>query len=178
MRLERLTSKEKQFAEENHSLIYKFLNNGNYNIEDYYNIAVFGYLKAVQIYHRIEEKRKYKFSVIAWKYMQAEMGNYFRMETAKKRTTEENILSLDADAEEIDSLYNIVGGKSAEADVMEDAAIQELFNSLTDAQQKIVTLKIEGYNNTEVCELLGMASSTFYKEMKRLQGTIMGNMSR
>ena len=170
MKLEKLSEIEQKFAEENHSLIYKFLSNGNYSIEEYYNIVVFGFLKAVQIYHRRNDLNgKYKFSVIAWKYMQAEIGNHFRIKNSKKRTTLENILSLDADNEEMENLYNMVGGKSAEADVMENSQIDSILENLTELQRKIVNLKMQGYNNTETFLILKIPSSTFYKEMNRIK---------
>lgn len=52
MKLEKLTDTERNFAEENHNLIYGFLHQKELSIEEYYNIAVFGFLKAVQVYHR------------------------------------------------------------------------------------------------------------------------------
>ena len=50
MELTRLTDNERKFAEDNHKLIYSFLS--SYSIEDYYNIVVFGYLKAIQVYSK------------------------------------------------------------------------------------------------------------------------------
>ena len=47
MKLTKLTEKERKYAEENHNLIYSFLHRHGYSIEDYYNIAVFGYLKDI-----------------------------------------------------------------------------------------------------------------------------------
>ena len=52
MVLEKLSVIERKFAEENHNLIYGFLHKHGYSIEDFYSIVVFGYLKAVQEYHR------------------------------------------------------------------------------------------------------------------------------
>ncbi len=66
MTLTKLSEQEKQFAEKNHSLIYRYLHSHGYSIEEYYNIAVFGYLKAVQVYsQRKDLQDKYMFSVIA-----------------------------------------------------------------------------------------------------------------
>ncbi len=173
MRLEKLSDAERKYAEENHSLIYKFLNSGNYSIEEYYNIAVFGFLKAVQVYHRRKDLNgKYKFSVIAWKYMQSEIGNYFRMKNSKKRGAMENILSLDADNEEMENLYNIISGKSAEADVMEKSCMDSILENLTEMQRKIICLKMTGYSNTETFLILGISSSTFYKEMNRIKKSL------
>ena len=55
--LQPLTENEKKFAEENHKLLYKFLHEYGYSIEEHYNIAVFGFLKSVQLYYRKEHSR-------------------------------------------------------------------------------------------------------------------------
>lgn len=170
MKLEKLTDTERNFAEENHNLIYGFLHQKELSIEEYYNIAVFGFLKAVQVYHRRKDLNgKYRFSVIAWKYMQSEVGNYIRMEHSKKRTTTKNILSLDADNAEMENIYNMIGGKSAEADVVENSYMHCILEKLTEMQRKIICLKMEGYSNTETFLILEIPSSTFYKEMNRIK---------
>ena len=53
-RLKLFTEEEKMLAEKNHDLVYQFLRAHNYNMEDYYNIIVFGYLKGVQKYCRYD----------------------------------------------------------------------------------------------------------------------------
>lgn len=173
MKLERLTDTERKFAEDNHNLVYGFLYQKELSIEEYYNVTIFGFLKAVQVYNRRNDLNgKYKFSVIAWKYMQAEIGNYLRMVHSKKRSTTENVLSLDADNEEMENLYNAVGGKSAEAGVLENICMDSILEKLTDMQRKIVNLKMEGYSNTETFLILEIPSSTFYKELSRIKNTL------
>lgn len=170
MELEKLTAIERKLAEENHNLIYAFLSKGKYSIEDYYNIVVFGYLKGIQVYcRRADLQGKYKLSVIVWNYMKAEISNYFKTESAQKRTTEETILSFDTEGAETESLYNLIGGKSAESDVLESIFAEGILKNLTETQRKIICIKAEGYNNTEACKLLEIASSTLYKEINRIK---------
>lgn len=45
-----LTDEQRQFAAENHNLIYTYLWDRRLEIDDYYDIAVFGYLRAVKRY--------------------------------------------------------------------------------------------------------------------------------
>lgn len=168
--LRSLTATERKLAEENHNLIYTFLTKGKYNTEDYYNIVVFGYLKGIQVYcRRADLQEKYKLSVIVWNYMKAEIGNHFKRENAQKRATKETILSLYTEGTETESLYNLIGGKSAESDVLESIFAEGILKNLTETQRKIICIKAEGYNNTEACKLLEMASSTLYKEINRIK---------
>lgn len=172
MRLNPLTENEKLFAEQNHNLIYSFLHRYGYSVEDYYNIAVFGFLKAVEVYHRKESVQQYDFPFIAWQYMRAEIGNHRRKENAKRRTSEHGTVSLDADYSEAESLYNIVYGKSTETDVMEKELLKEVMKNLSDNQRKIVRSKLSGKSNKETFLLLEIAPSTYYKEMKRIRSII------
>lgn len=170
MKLERLTEQEKKFAEENHNFVYGFLHRYKYSIAEYYNVVIFGYLKAVQIYSRQKDlQSKYDFPFIAWQYMRSEIGNYFQKQNCQKRKPLQPIISLDDEHEKTENLYNVVGGKSAEADVMEKMLIADILENLSEAQRKIAGLKIEGYSNKEVCLLLEIPSSTYYKEMQRMK---------
>ena len=84
--MEKLSEIEKSFAENNHNLVYKFLHTYGYNIEEHYSVAVLGYLKSVQAYHRKEKlKGNYNFSNVAYKYMRAELSNDRKIEKAKKQ---------------------------------------------------------------------------------------------
>lgn len=169
MKLEKLSESEKKFAEDNHNLVYGFLHRYKYSIE-YYNIIVFGYLKAVQTYNRRKDlQSKYDFPFIAWQYMRAEVGNHFRKENTQKRTATCGIVSFDSANEEMGNFYNCVGGKSAEDDVMEGLSLSDIMENLTEVQRKIAELKIEGYNNKEVYLMLQIPSSTFYKEMQKMK---------
>lgn len=171
-----LTKQEQRFAEENHNIIYKFLHKYGYSIDEHYNIAVFGYLKSVQVYHRKEKlKGNYNFSHIAYQYMRAELSNQRKIDGAKKRKPLESILSLDSDYAETENLYNCIGGKSAEDEVLELEKIAELLENLSDIQRKIITLKISGFNNGETILFLNMKRSTYYKELERIRSALENN---
>lgn len=174
IKLQPLTEYEKLQAEINHSLVYSFLHRHNYSIEEMYNVVIFGYLKGIQIYNRRKDLRnKYQLAFICEQYMRAEVGNYFRVENAQKRKPVEKIVSLDAEYTELENLYNVVGGKSLEEEILHKELLGELLENLSDIQRNILKLKLEGYSNKEVYICLKMPSSTFYKEMNRIKD-IMG----
>lgn len=157
-----LTEQEKQFAEKNHGLVYSFLNRYKYNINDFYDIVVFGFLKAVQVYHRKEDvKRKYDFPFIAWQYMRSEIGNHFRMESALKRKMETATISLDERC--VEDKYNLENG------FVERESFLEYVRRLDDEQRKIISWRIRGYSNAETCSGLGMKKSTYYKKWNRMK---------
>lgn len=171
--LQPLSETERKFAEENHNLVYSFLHRYNYSLEEYYNIVIFGYLKAVQVYYRREDiKGKFDFAFIAWQYMRAELGNHFRMENAKKRKQDGKLISLDAVYAEMETLHNTIGGKSAESSVMEKELLNDIMKNLSETQQEIAQLKITGYSNKEVYQVKGIKQSTYYKELKRIRNIV------
>ena len=172
-KLEPLTDSERKFATENHNLVYGFLHRYGYSLEIYYDVAVFGFLKAVQIYNRRADLRdKYDFPYISWQYIRSEIGNHFRTEDAKKRKPFETVVSLDVEYSETESLYNCVGvagEKSPEMEVLESERMTEFFNGLSDTQRKIAEMKIDGYSNKEIYLSLEMKPSTYYGEVQRIK---------
>lgn len=172
-KLQPLTEAEKQLAENNHNLVYSFLHRYGYSIEEYYNIAIFGYLKGIQIYNRRKDlQEKYQLAFICSQYMRSECGNYRRMENSQKRKPAETIISLDAEYSEHDTLYNCIGGKSLETEIMETELLTELLENLSEKQRKITEMKIKGYSNKETYIILEINPSTYYKELQRIKSVL------
>lgn len=175
-KLEKLTDFERKFATENHNLVYDFLHRHGYSLEIYYDIAIFGYLKAVQIYNRREDLRnKYAFPFISQQYMRSELGNHCRTEDAKKRKPSGTVVSLDAEYSETENLYNcigVAGGRSPESEVVAMEQVTELLNGLSDMQRRIAEMKIDGYNSKEIYSALEMKPSTYYVEVKRIKNVL------
>lgn len=169
-KLQPLTEKEKQFIMENHNLVYSFLRKYGYSIEEYYNIAIFGLIKSAQAYCRRKDlQERFSFAHISYMYMRAEVNNHFKMERASKRKPMETIISLDADYAEIENLYNCIGGKSFEMDIVMLETLKELLENLTEVQRKITEMKLEGYSNKETYMVLRINPSTYYKELQRIK---------
>ena len=169
-KLQPLSEYEKKEAEKNHNLLYAFLRTYNYSIEEFYNIAVMGYLRGIQVYNRREDLRnKYDQTYICWQYMRSEIGNHFRTDKAQKRGSAEIIISLDAEYSEMENHYNCIGGKSAEEELLESELLENVLENLSEVQRDILKLKLEGYNNKEVYLALQIPSSIFYKEMNRIK---------
>ena len=58
-----------RFAEKNHKLVYAFLQEQRYD-GDYYDLAVMGYLRAVERYCSHAHLRRFSFSTVAYRAMQ------------------------------------------------------------------------------------------------------------
>ena len=83
-----LTPEQSDFAAEYHNLIYAYLNMRGLSVDEFYDVAVFGYLRAVRSYFECEDLRKYKFSTIAYNHMRSTISTHFRAQKAQMRTAE------------------------------------------------------------------------------------------
>lgn len=180
-KLQPLSEIEKRQAEEHHGLVYSFLHRHGYSIEEFYNIAIFGYLKGIQTYNRREDlKEKYQLAFICKQYMRAEIKDHFRVQNAQKRKPTETIISLDAEYSELEdtsprcNLYDCVGGKSVEDELLESELLEEVLENLSEVQRDILKLKLEGYSNKEVYLSLEIPTSTYYKELDRIKVVFKG----
>lgn len=78
-----LNDTQRFFAEKNHNLVYKFLHEKNLPASEYYDIIIFGYLRAVQRYLTDPNLAGYSFATVAWRAMEGEIVNAHR--TARRR---------------------------------------------------------------------------------------------
>ena len=172
-KLQPLTEHEKQQTEEHHGLVYSFLHRHGYELEKLYDVVIFGYLKAIQVYNRREDLQKnYQLAFICEQYMRSEIGNFFRTESAQKRKPTEKIISLDADYAESENFYNCVGGKSAEVVLMEAESIGDILENLSEIQRKITVMKVKGYGNKEIYLILKIKPSTYYRELQHIKAVL------
>ena len=70
-----LNDTQRFFAEKNHNLVYKFLHEKNLPASEYYDIIIFGYLRAVQRYLTDPNLAGYSFATVAWRAMEGEIVN-------------------------------------------------------------------------------------------------------
>ena len=78
-----LNDTQRIFADKNHNLVYKFLHEKNLPASEYYDIVIFGYLRAVQRYLTDPNLAGYSFATVAWRAMEGEVANTHR--TDKRR---------------------------------------------------------------------------------------------
>ncbi len=169
MKLEKLSANERRFAEENHNLIYSFLHQHEYSIEDFYSIAVFGYLKAVQTYHRTNIRENYSFACIAYSSMKTEIKDHFKAESRQKRKSEENLVSMDAENDGNENLMEMIGDGSAEDAALGKYNMLALLEELSDQQKEIILMRMQGFSNMEIIDRMEIPSSSFYKEINRIR---------
>ena len=79
-----MTERQRRFAARNHNLIYRFLQEKGWEVSEYYDIAAFGYLRAVRRYLTEPGLSIYAFSNIAWQAMTQSIASFLRAEARRK----------------------------------------------------------------------------------------------
>ena len=87
-----LTKEQQEFAAEHHGLVYKFLNDNHLAEDEFYDVVIFAYLKAVKDFFQDESAQCYTFAAIAKHRMRLCIYDYFRAQNRYKRNAE--ILSI------------------------------------------------------------------------------------
>lgn len=152
-----LTPEQQDLAALHHQLILSYLRRHKLDDMDWYDMAVFGYLRAVRNYTERPELQKYAFTTIAERAMDSACGN-----ERKKRSRRIDSTALSLDASMTDdgmTLYDIIGSPEFLPFKREDdvavAQYMPLLDVLTKQQLAVLTMKAQGYTYREIAEALG-----------------------
>lgn len=83
-----LTLEQRKFATKHHNLIYSFLNENHLPEDEFYDVVVFGYLRAVRRYFMEEGLKSFSFTTIAWSCMKSDLMNFYKTQKCQKRNAE------------------------------------------------------------------------------------------
>ena len=152
MDLRPFTKEEQQFAEENHDLVYAFLNEKKLSEDEYYDVVVFGYLRAVQEFCEISKHRKYRFSTFAWKRMQEVMNDHYKYLYRAKRNAV--VISLDEplDGNEGLRLEDVISYDDCLYEIRMELLLHELAAHLPEREMRIINMKIRGAKLQEIAK--------------------------
>lgn len=89
----KLTERQRMFATEHHNVLEEFLVKRGLDYDDYYDVVVFKFLKAVKQYDEIERLREQAFEELAASLMQKAVDNHRR--ALKEQRENVFVLSLD-----------------------------------------------------------------------------------
>lgn len=149
-----LTADERQFAANNHELIFSFLNEFGWDEREYYDIAAFGYLTAVRRYLTQPELRQYAFSTIAWPAMRQRIEVFHRAETRRQNTEQRYLATVHR------------------ADPMEELEARLFLHDLASVsdpkQYQLALLRLQGYSIAETARRHGMTPKRVRKMLREL----------
>jgi RNA polymerase sigma-70 factor (ECF subfamily) len=167
--MKKLTEAQRDFAEQHHGLVTQYLRKKGLREDDYYDIVVFGYLRAVQAYDERPELRQYSFRSVAYRRMFATLWNHFRSLRAAKRNA--TVLSLHAPARDGLALAeHIAAGAPAVHEYAESRdAWESARAAATPKQAEVLALRAKGYTGREIGRVYRLSPSAVYGRVYRLR---------
>lgn len=142
-----LTPEQICFAAKHHRLVYKYLKKRQLSKEEYYDVAIFGYLKAVQDYLSKEDLRQCAFSTICYRYMSREVYNYRR--TLQRQQRLSNMVCMQS-GQELPIECRVPYGHSEMAKMEGRLLLHDLARHIPQEQMQIVRLYCAGHTLREI----------------------------
>lgn len=142
-----LTLAEQEFAAQQHNLIFSYLDKNDLEIGEFYDVAVFGFLKAVKRYLSAPKLQRYAFSTVAWKSMKSSINLELRTNGMQKRNA--SIISLDEPLPAKDEL-TVISQLAIQNDEMlvfeTELLLHDLAQRLSKKQMAIIRMRIHGHS--------------------------------
>ena len=169
MSLHGLTQEQKVFAEENHWMVECFLRKNRLERSEFYDVVIFGYLKAVQEYLEKRELSRYRFSSIAWVKMKEAMFKEFNYQNRPKRKASMGIYHEEYGSE---LQYGQISDKADDIAKAVDQRqqVQYLTAQMSSKEKEVVYLRAAGYTYREiadVCNITIRGVSARLEKMRR-----------
>ena len=179
-----LTEEERVFSAnlENYDWLFKYMKINKLDQEEWYDILILHYLRAVKKYLNIPHLQQYEFSTILFRTLDNARINYFRDMNREKRMPSGGIVSLDWEEDSMNGKRTapmtwIDLKQSVEKTVMYHEIISEILSNLNDVQAEIFKMTMEEYNREEIKRYLGIKKGTFCNRMREIKHVVIDYLS-
>lgn len=153
---QQLTAAEAAFAAEKYGILQDYLTENSLPEDEYYDVVVFGFLKSVQQYHRIDSLKSFGFELLAVRAMDECLKNYLKLKSLEENTM--NIVNI-SDIYE-DSIFferQISEANDTAKTALDNICIQKLLSSLSRTEYSVASLLLEGYAAFEIADILSLS---------------------
>jgi RNA polymerase sigma-70 factor (ECF subfamily) len=159
-----LSDHQRELAEQNHGLVGEYLRIRKLDANEYYDVVIFGFLRAIQRYDEQPELQAYSLKTIAFGGMRSALYNHFRDLRRQKRNAV--VYNFEELQEYVaDSSFGFPPSDYAEA--REQWA--EIRPKATPKQLQALKLRAYGYSCREVGNVYRIAPSTVSGRIGRLR---------
>lgn len=179
-----LTEEERVFSAnlENYDWLFKYMSINKLDQEEWYDILILHYLRAVKKYLNIPHLQQYEFSTILFRTLDNARINYFGDMNREKRMPSGGIVSLDWEEDSMNGKRTapmtwIDLKQSVEKTVMYHEMISEILSNLNDVQAEIFKMTMEEYNREEIKRYLGIKKGTFCNRMREIKHVVIDYLS-
>lgn len=151
-----LNEEQRQFATQRHNLIYAFLRDKRWDASEYYDIAAFGFLRAVRRYLTEPNLQRFAFSTIAWRSMTQSIAAFHRAESRRVETEQRYWQSRQAE----------------QRDPMEELEARLILHDLATVSSKeqyqMASLRLQGYSVAETALAHGVSPKRVRRLLKEM----------
>lgn len=168
-----LTPQEQIFAAENHSLVYKFLNEKRLPFDEYYDVIIFGYIKAIHHFFTAPGLTAYAFSNIAWKGMQNSLYNYNRSKSRQKRNAEELSLHTMSCTDDLPFEDALPASDNYMQQLEFTLLLHDLAKRVSKQQMNIVRMRSSGYNLHDIAACQNTSTKRIRKLLEEVRCVLM-----
>jgi len=151
-----LTNEQRQFAAESHNLIYAYLKEKGWPEQEYYDIAAFGFLRAVKRYLTEPGLRRYAFSTIAWRNMGQSIDSFHHSETLRRESEQRYLDTV----------------RNRASDAVEDLEMTLILHDLacvaSKEQYRFAAFRLQGYTVAEIARSQGVDPKRVKRMLKSM----------
>ncbi len=164
-----LTPEQRQFAADHHGLVYAFLSEKKLPESDYYDIVIFGFLRAVRRYFTEPALKEYKFSTIAWNCMYVDLCNHFKSQHRQKRTA--TVVSIHiSNYDNGLSLEETIGASDELMQQLETRLLlHDLAGRVSRQQMDMVRLRSSGYSDRDIARKHNVSNNQVKKMLDEVR---------
>ena len=145
-----LTKEQQDFAAEHHGLVYKFLNDNRLPEDEFYDVVIFPYLKAVRDYFEDDTAKTYSFAAIAKHRMRLCICDHFRAQARRKRNAEILSIHLGLYPDGLPLEETLPAQDNLLLEFEMHQLLHELAGRVSSQQMNIVRMKGYGYGIREI----------------------------
>lgn len=165
-RLHEFTQEQKVFAEENHRLVWCFLRKNRLERSEFYDVVIFGYLKAVQEYLEKPELSKYRFSSIAWVKMKEAMMKEFTYQNCPKRRVPAG--PCQEYGSELQNRQVLSQADRISEEMDDRRYVRQLISHMTAKEKEVVYMRAAGYTYREIAEVCNITVRGVSARLERM----------
>lgn len=161
-----LSAAERQFAEENHGLLYATLHQKGIPL-DYYGDLAEWYLRAVRTwFSRPDLRQKYRFGTIVACTIQS---GYLQLRQRQARAAAAVIISLDEPAYDDRTYSEMYPSPFSNPEDQVSDLMPLLHSKLSRAERRVFPYLVSGYPPKEIADILGISRSGVSQQIGRIR---------
>ena len=157
----KLTKEQQKLVEENHNLIYSFCYKYNLDIEEWYDIFAIALCEAIKKW----DNTRSNLSTFVYVKFKTTMLMEYRNSKALKRGREFTNISIDNETFTLE----IEDTKNIENNVVDKIVSQEKIKTLKHSDQKLLLMRLKGYNQKEIAEKMGVSQPSISRRFKHIE---------